>query len=206
MTDEKPKTGRKTTGRVAASAEGTSAGGSAGEVNEPVSVASQPSPASLPDAAASAPAQPSPAPAASVPAAASPDAYQYATEQVPVDVGPRKVRLALSRVDPLSVMKLSLLLSFALGIIMVVATAVFWHVLDGMHVFTKINDMIVDVTGEGSTVNILDYLEFSKVMSYVTLIAIVDLFILTALATLGAFLYNVTASLVGGVYVTLIDE
>ena len=162
-----------------------------------------PSPAS--SASGSSPAEFAPA-SASAQSADYAGYADYAAEQVASDLGPRKVRLALSRVDPLSVMKLSLLLSFALGIIMVVATAIFWQVLDGMHVFAKINDMILDVTGDGSTVNILDYLEFSKVMSYVTLISIVDLFILTALATLGAFLYNVTASLVGGVYVTLIDE
>lgn len=153
-----------------------------------------------------------PAFAPAVPAAASPAdtgdaaAYKAATHAAPVDLGPRRVRLSVARVDPLSVGKLALLLSFALGIMMVVATAVLWNVLDSMHVFTNINDMIISVTGEGSTVNILDYLDFSKVMSYVTLIAIVDLFLLTALATLGAFLYNITASLVGGVYVTLVDE
>lgn len=146
------------------------------------------------------------APAAASPADDEAAAYAAAAHAAPVDLGPRRVRLSVARVDPLSVAKLSLLLSFALGIIMVVATAVLWNVLDSMHVFTNINDMIISVTGEGSTVNILDYLDFSKVMSYVTLIAIVDLFLLTALATLGAFLYNITASLVGGLYVTLVDE
>ena len=39
-----------------------------------------------------------------------------------------------------------------------------------------------------------------------TLVAVVDIFLITALATIGAFLYNITAALVGGVHVTMTDE
>lgn len=120
--------------------------------------------------------------------------------------GPRRVRLALSRIDPWSVMKLSFLLSIAIGIMIVVASVVFWLVLDGLHVFTEVNDMIVDILGEETNVNILQFVELKRVVSLSTMIAIVDVVLLTALSTIGAFLYNVVAALVGGVHVTLTDE
>ena len=120
--------------------------------------------------------------------------------------GPRRVRLAVSRVDPWSVMKLAFLLSFAAGIMLVVAVSVVWLTLDGLHVFTSINNLVQQIVGSESTIDVLNYVEFSKVLSVSTLIAVIDVFLLTALATIGAFLYNVVAALVGGVHVTMTDE
>lgn len=120
--------------------------------------------------------------------------------------GPRRVRLAVSRLDPWSVMKLAFLLSFAAGIVLVVAVSVLWLTLDGLHVFTSVNDLVKQIVGSESSINVLDYVQFSKVLSISTLVAVIDVFLLTALATIGAFLYNVVAALVGGVHVTMTDE
>jgi hypothetical protein len=121
--------------------------------------------------------------------------------------GPRKVRLTVARVDPWSAMKLSFLLSVAIGIALVVMTAVLWIILDGMGVFSDVDRTIGEVMGsETSTVNLMDYLGFGRVLSLATVIAVIDVFLLTALATLGAFLYNVCSSLVGGVHLTLTDD
>ncbi|HEY0119326.1 MAG TPA: DUF3566 domain-containing protein, partial [Cellulomonas sp.] len=123
-----------------------------------------------------------------------------------VGPGPRRVRLAVSRLDPWSVMKLAFLLSFAAGIVLVVAVSVLWLTLDGLHVFTSINNLVQQIVGAESKINILDYVQFSKVLSVSTLVAVIDVFLLTALATIGAFLYNVVAALVGGVHVTMTDD
>ncbi len=128
------------------------------------------------------------------------------TGRAPAPGAPRRVRLAISRLDPWSVMKLSLLLSFALGIILVVATAVVWFTLDGLHVFASINDLVKQVVGPESAVNVTDVISFRKVISGATLVAVIDVFLLTAMATIGAFLYNIVAALVGGVHVTMTDE
>ncbi|WP_456843983.1 DUF3566 domain-containing protein [Cellulomonas sp. P5_C6] len=119
---------------------------------------------------------------------------------------PRRVRLAISRVDPWSVMKLSFLLSVAIGVMIVVAAAVVWFTLNGLQVFTKADNLVTQITGTESGINILQYVEFSRVISGATLIAVVDVFLLTALSTIGAFLYNIVAALVGGVHVTMTDE
>jgi Transmembrane domain of unknown function (DUF3566) len=122
------------------------------------------------------------------------------------DGAPRRVRLSLSRIDPWSVMKLSFLLSFAVGVMIVVAAAVIWLVLDNMAVFTTVNDMLTEIVGEESPIDLLQFLDFARVVSGAAVIAIIDVVLLTALSTLGAFLYNITAALVGGVNVTLTDE
>ena len=119
--------------------------------------------------------------------------------------GPRRVRLAISRVDPWSVMKLSFLMSVAIGIMIVVATAVVWITLDSLHVFATINDLVTEILAD-STIDLMRYVEFDRVLSIATLVAVVDIFLITALATIGAFLYNITAALVGGVHVTMTDE
>lgn len=121
--------------------------------------------------------------------------------------GVRKVHLSLTRVDPLSVMKLAFLLSVAIGIMLVIAVAVFWTVLDQLEVFTKIDEFVRTVMeGSATQIDILEYVAFGRVISGATLIAVFDVFVLTALATIMALLYNVTAALVGGIHLTLADE
>ncbi|WP_241744434.1 DUF3566 domain-containing protein [Cellulosimicrobium arenosum] len=120
--------------------------------------------------------------------------------------GPRRVRLALSRIDPWSAMKLGFLLAVAIGIMTVVATAVVWYVLDGMHVFIKIEDFVQQIVGTETDVNVRQYVAFGRVISLATLVGVVNVVIITALSTITAFLYNIVASLVGGVHLTLTDD
>ncbi|WP_446666537.1 DUF3566 domain-containing protein [Flexivirga sp. B27] len=119
---------------------------------------------------------------------------------------PRRVRLTLSRVDPWSVMKIAFLLSVAIGIAMVVMIAMLWIVLQGMGVWDNINELLRTLETSGKTFDIMDYVGFGRVVSLSVVIAVVDVLLMTALATLGAFLYNICSSLVGGVQMTLSDE
>ncbi|KGM16123.1 hypothetical protein N867_03100, partial [Actinotalea fermentans ATCC 43279 = JCM 9966 = DSM 3133] len=120
--------------------------------------------------------------------------------------GARKVRLAVARIDPWSVMKLSFLLSVAIGIMIVVAAAVVWQTLDNMAVFTSVNETIATIADDPEFFNLLEYAAFPRVLSLATMIAVVDVVLLTALSTIGAFLYNIVAALVGGITVTLTDD
>lgn len=118
---------------------------------------------------------------------------------------PRQVQLSVAHVDAWSVMKVSFLLSVALGIATVVAAIVVWLMLDGMHVFATIEDFLKTLGAEKFTA-LLDYVKLPKVMSYATITAVANVVLMTAISTLGALLYNVIASLVGGVRVSLMDE
>ncbi|WP_448073993.1 DUF3566 domain-containing protein [Georgenia yuyongxinii] len=121
------------------------------------------------------------------------------------DAAPRRVRLSLSRVDPWSAMKLSFLLSVALGVMIVVAAAVVWFVLDSMQVFAKVEELLVSI-GSENFLQLMEYVQFDRVMSFATIVGVVDVLLLTALGTIGAFLYNIVAALVGGLHVTLTDD
>ena len=118
---------------------------------------------------------------------------------------PRRVDLAIARIDAWTVMKVAFLLSVALGIAMVVATIVLWLMVDAMHVFSQIEEFLKTM-GAGRYADLLDYVRLPRVISYATIVAVINVVLLTALSTLGAMLYNVVASLVGGVKVSLMDE
>lgn len=119
----------------------------------------------------------------------------------------RRVRLTVSRVDPWSAMKVSFLLSVALGIAMVVMVFVLWTILAGMGVFDQINGVVGQVVQDGaSKFDIMDFIGLGRVLSLSIVIAVIDVVLITAIATLSAFLYNVSSALVGGVQLTLTDD
>jgi hypothetical protein len=121
----------------------------------------------------------------------------------------RKARLVLGRVDPWSVMKLSFLLAIGLAIIALVAVTILWSVLDSMGVFDSVGQTVESVTRSSDNaqgINILDYVAFNKVFSLTALLVGINVILMTALGTLGAFLYNLAASLVGGLHVTLTED
>jgi hypothetical protein len=120
--------------------------------------------------------------------------------------GPRRARLRLTRVDPWSVMKTSFLLSIAFGIVTVVAVAMVWQVLGAAGVWDSINSAIREIGPETENVDVQDYVGTSRVMGFTMLIAAVDVVLITAMATLGAFLYNMAAALLGGIEVTLAED
>lgn len=122
---------------------------------------------------------------------------------------PRKVKLTIMRVDPWTVFKTSFLLSVALGIAAVVAAIVLWLMLSGMGVFDAINESLTELqstTNQANRFNVSDYLGFSRVISASVVISVINVVLLTAIATVTAFIYNLCASLVGGIGVTLSDE
>lgn len=120
----------------------------------------------------------------------------------------RKARLRVSKVDPWSVMKVGFLLSIALGICTVVASAVLWMVMDAMGVFTTVGSTISEATGsnEGGGFDLASYLSLGHVLTFTAVVAVIDVVLATALATLGAFIYNLSAGFVGGVEVTLAED
>jgi hypothetical protein len=121
----------------------------------------------------------------------------------------RKARLRVAKADPWSVMKVSFLLSIALGICTIVAVAVLWMVLDTMGVFSAVGSTINDATstdnGKGGF-DLVSFLSLSRVLTFTTIIAVIDVVLATALATLGSFIYNLSAGFVGGVELTLAED
>ena len=120
----------------------------------------------------------------------------------------RRARLRLTRLDPWSVMKTAFLLSIAFGIVTVVSVAIVWGVLGAAGVWESINASVQQVVGgdTASTFDVEDYLGTSRVMGFTMIVAVVDVILITAMATLAAFLYNLSAALLGGLEVTLAED
>ncbi len=114
----------------------------------------------------------------------------------------------MSRIDPWSVMKTSFLLSIAFGIVTWVAVFIVWSAIGAAGVFDNINSTVTEVLGTPTAepFRIENYINTGKVMGFTTLLACADVLIITALATLGSFLYNIAATLLGGLEVTLASE
>ncbi|MFF3502174.1 DUF3566 domain-containing protein [Streptomyces sp. NPDC003247] len=120
----------------------------------------------------------------------------------------RKARLRVAKADPWSVMKVSFLLSIALGICTIVAAAVLWMVMDAMGVFSTVGGTISQATGsnESNGFDLQAFLSLPHVLMFTSIIAVIDVVLATALATLGAFIYNLAAGFVGGVELTLAED
>ncbi|MFD5080653.1 DUF3566 domain-containing protein [Streptomyces sp. NPDC058371] len=143
--------------------------------------------------------QPAPAPAAAV---RRPRTGARTTPRT------RKARLRVAKADPWSVMKVSFLLSIALGVCTIVASAVLWMVMDAMGVFSTVGGTISEATGsnESNGFDLQSFLSLPHVLMFTTIIAVIDVVLATALATLGAFIYNLSAGFVGGVELTLAED
>ncbi len=122
--------------------------------------------------------------------------------------GPRRARLAVKRVDPWSVMKFSFAVSVVLFIVIIVATAVLYLALDRMGVFDSVNQSLGDLmsSANGESTGGGFKITAKGVIGTAALLGAVNIVLVTALATLAAFVYNVCADLVGGVELTLSER
>ncbi len=84
-----------------------------------------------------------------------------------------------------------------------------WTVLGAAGVWDSINQTVQDIVGGESAgdFDVENYIGTSRVLGFTMLVAVVDVVLLiTAIATLGAFLYNMAAALLGGIEVTLAED
>ena len=118
----------------------------------------------------------------------------------------RRMSLSLTRVDAWSVAKVTFMLSIAVAIIQVVASAIVWVLLDVVGVFSQITQIVSSTGLDAGGFDLKNVLSLTTVVSGVTIFSIVEVVIFTLLATIAALIYNVVSSLVGGVHVTLGDD
>ena len=118
---------------------------------------------------------------------------------------PRQAALQLRRLDPWSVLKLALVLAVVLFFIWLVAVGVLYGVLDGMGVWDRLNGTYADlVSGEAQTGSTL--ISAGRVFGLAAVIGAINSLLFAVAVTVGAFVYNVSADLVGGIEVTLSER
>jgi len=120
--------------------------------------------------------------------------------------GPRSVNLTVASVDLWSVSKMALLLSVALGIATIVAFIILWLVMQATGTLESIRGTMGEIAGPESAEEMLKLLGFGPVVSFAVILAVVNVVLMTALATLFGFLYNIGAKMVGGFRLTLVDD
>ncbi|MCW0212018.1 MAG: DUF3566 domain-containing protein [Pseudonocardia sp.] len=118
---------------------------------------------------------------------------------------PRQALLQVKRFDPWSVLKLALVLAVVLFFIWLVAVGVLYGVLDGIGVWDRLNGTYADlVSGETQTGGSL--ISAGRVFGLAAVVGAINSLLFAVAMTVGAFVYNVSADLVGGVEVTLSER
>ena len=120
--------------------------------------------------------------------------------------GPVRASMQIRRIDPWSALKVSLVLSVALFFVWMIAVAFLYLVLGGMGVWSKLNSNVGDLLTTASGSSGGELVSSGTIFGGAALIGLVNIVLLTAMATIGVFIYNLTTDLVGGVEVTLADR
>jgi hypothetical protein len=119
---------------------------------------------------------------------------------------PRRASLQLRYLEPWSVLKISLVLSVAGFLAWMVAVGILYGVLAGMGVWDQLNGTYSDLTSLNDPQAGAPLISAGGVFGVATLIGLVNVVLITAMCTVGAFIYNVSADLAGGIEVTLSER
>ena len=118
---------------------------------------------------------------------------------------PRLASLQLKRVDPWTVLKISLIVAIVMFFVWMIAVGILYYTLGAMDVWTKINSTFStltsspDVASAGQT----DLVTAGRVFGITAVVGAINIVLFTALATVAAFIYNAAAAMSGGVELTL---
>lgn len=119
--------------------------------------------------------------------------------------GPVRASMQIRRIDPWSTLKVSLLLSVALFFVWMITVAFLYLVLGGMGVWAELNSNVGDLLNNASGSS-AELVSSGTIFGGAFLIGLVNIVLMTALATIGAFVYNLITDLIGGIEVTLADR
>ena len=118
---------------------------------------------------------------------------------------PLRAAVQVRRVDPWSVFKITGVLSVVGFLIWMIAVAVLYGILGGMGVWDQINNSFGNfVSGDGAS-STGDLISGGQVFGFSALFGVFAAIVVTAIATISAYIYNVMADTVGGIEVTLAD-
>jgi hypothetical protein len=120
--------------------------------------------------------------------------------------GPRRARLQLRHIDTWSALKISLVLSIALFFIWMVAVGILYGVLSSLGVFDTLNDLFGQIGSASGSENSGDVVTWGVVLWGAAIIGAINIVLLTALCTVGTFIYNLCSDLVGGLELTLSER
>jgi hypothetical protein len=113
----------------------------------------------------------------------------------------QRVRRVIRKIDPWTVLKVSLVFNAIMALVTVLGLVVFWSVFVNAGIPERINDVLLDIGWE-------DGINFNGAVLFriAMLLSIVGTILMTGLFTLGAVVYNLISDLVGGVEFVVLEE
>ena len=118
----------------------------------------------------------------------------------------RRMKLSLTQIDPWSVTKVSFMLLIAVALIQVIAVVFLYYVLQAVGVFDSLTSIVSSAGLNAKGFDIASFISLGRVLSIFTIVSVFEIVVGTVLAAIGAVLYNIVSSLVGGIHVTLGDD
>jgi hypothetical protein len=102
-------------------------------------------------------------------------------------------------------MKVTFIVTLVILVVVVVASAIIYAVLAKMGVWDQVNSLSNSIAPTTASPALHNPLTATRLVGVVAVVGAINVVLLTALATLGAAIYNLISDLVGGIEVTLTD-
>lgn len=115
-----------------------------------------------------------------------------------------RVRRIIRKIDPWTVLKVTFVLNFIVALTMVLGFSILWVLLVNAGVPQGLEDIARRLALLDADASLVGNIE--PLFSSVVFLATVYLLTQTALATIGAFFYNLVSDLVGGIEVVVLEE
>ena len=115
-----------------------------------------------------------------------------------------RVRRIIRKIDPWTVLKVTFVLNFIVALTIVLGFSILWVLLVNAGVPQGLEDIARRLALLDADASLVGNIE--PLFSSVVFLAIVYLLTQTALATIGAFFYNLVSDLVGGIEVVVLEE
>jgi hypothetical protein len=113
----------------------------------------------------------------------------------------QRVRRVIRKIDPWTVLKVSLVFNAMMALVFVLGTVIFWSIFVNAGIPQKINDLAV-LIGLDNGINLDGAVYFRIVL----LLSIIGTILVTGFLTLGSVIYNLISDLVGGIEVIVLEE
>lgn len=137
--------------------------------------------------------------AAADPAKSTPSAGRRGRVKRP----PRLAQLQLKRIDPWTVLKISLIVSFVMFFVWMIAVGVLYLSLGAKNVWENLNHLIQTLTTSETADQATALITSRGVFTFAAVVGAINIVLFTALSTIMAMVYNAAAGMAGGVEVTL---
>ncbi|HZB02903.1 MAG TPA: DUF3566 domain-containing protein [Actinomycetota bacterium] len=116
----------------------------------------------------------------------------------------RRVRVAIRKISPWSVLKVSLVFYFCMMLVILVGFAILYSVLSAAGILDSVAELLTGV-GFGDPEGNFEF-DTGYIFRTLLLIGLVSTGLWAAFTVFLAFLYNLIADLLGGIEVTLVEK